>query len=133
MPSERLTAKSILLLFFRPVIWIFGSDLWAFNVLCLGYVYCWWTGVIDSNLARLVGQLLGMIAFVSAVSSTLFQTPTRDKFRQEWRRDNDIRHGFESSEVYGKPPDADASSKADKDAACDWEFVDRNIVEKKRQ
>ena len=133
MPNEGLTARSILLIFLRPVIWIFGSDLWAFNVLCLGYVYCWWTGVIDSNLARLVGQLLGMIAFVSAVSSTLFQTPTRDKFRQEWRRDNDIRHGFESSEVYGKPPDADTNSAADADDSCDWEFVDRKPVKQKTQ
>ena len=131
MPRERSAAAKVLLLLLRPVMWILGSDLWAFNVLCLGYAYCVWTGVFGSNLAWLVGKLLGTIAFVAAVSTKLFETPTRGHFRQQWRRENDIRHGFESSEVYGKPPDADAGSKAV--AADDWEFVDGSAAKKKTQ
>ena len=92
----------------RPVVFLLGSDLWAFNALCLGYVYCVWKGIFDANLARVVGTLLGTLAFVTAVSTKLFETPTRAKFREDWRRHNDLRHGFT------KPTDA---------AEEDWELV----------
>ena len=77
MPRERSAAAKVLLLLLRPVMWILGSDLWAFNVLCLGYAYCVWTGVFGSNLAWLVGKLLGTIAFVAAVSTKLFDAYAR--------------------------------------------------------